>query len=83
MSAYRNWAFATALLCFLIFPDDPVGVIQRAAVTSGDSDSIACIAGSFAGAYHGIDAWPPDWVEHIEYHDHLLKIAEGLSGQEM
>ena len=76
-------AFATALLCFLIFPDDPVGVIQRAAVTSGDSDSIACIAGSFAGAYHGIGAWPPDWVERIEYHDHLLSMAEGLSGQEM
>jgi ADP-ribosylglycohydrolase len=74
-------AFATALLCFLMFPDDPVGVIQRAAVSSGDSDSIACIAGSFAGAYHGINAWPPDWVERIEYHDHLLKIAEGLSGQ--
>lgn len=72
-------AFATALLCFLMFPDDPVGVIQRAAVTSGDSDSIACIAGSFAGAYHGIDAWPADWVERIEYHDHLMHIAERLS----
>ncbi|MEO8612262.1 MAG: ADP-ribosylglycohydrolase family protein [Chloroflexota bacterium] len=76
-------AFATALFCFLMFPDDPVGVIQRAVVTSGDSDSIACIAGSFAGTYHGINAWPADWVERIEYHDHLMSMAQGLSEQKM
>jgi ADP-ribosylglycohydrolase len=71
-------AFATALLCFLMYPDDPVAVIQRAAVTSGDSDSIACIAGSFAGALHGLEAWPAEWVERIEHRDHLLSMAEGL-----
>ncbi|MDQ2798973.1 MAG: ADP-ribosylglycohydrolase family protein, partial [Armatimonadota bacterium] len=46
-------AFATGLLCFLLFPDDPVAALRRAAVSSGDSDSIACLAGAFAGAYHG------------------------------
>jgi ADP-ribosylglycohydrolase len=74
-------AFGTALLCFLLFPDDPVAVIRRAVVTSGDSDSIACIAGSFAGAYHGIDAWPSDWVERIEYRDHILAMANSLYEQ--
>lgn len=78
----RGWiadeAFATALLCFLLFPDDPVAVIRRAAVTSGDSDSIACIAGAFAGAYHGLSAWPADWVERIEYRDRLLNMSEAL-----
>lgn len=74
-------AFGTALFCFLMFPDDPVTVIRRAAVTSGDSDSIACIAGSFAGAYHGLDAWPADWVERIEYRDHLLSMSEALDKQ--
>src|SRR5262249_3620051 len=39
-------AFATAMLCFLMYPDDPVAVVRRAAVTSGDSDSIGCIAGA-------------------------------------
>jgi ADP-ribosylglycohydrolase len=71
-------AFATALLCFLMYPDDPVAVIRRAAVTSGDSDSIACIAGSFAGAYHGIDAWPAEWVERIEYRNRLLNMSAKL-----
>ena len=74
-------AFATGLLCFLMYPDDPVAVIQRAAATSGDSDSIAAIAGAFAGAYHGIDAWPQDWIERIEYHDHLHSMSEALARQ--
>lgn len=71
-------AFATALLCFLMFPNDPVAVIQRAAVTSGDSDTIACIAGAFSGVYRGIDAWPVDWIERIEYRDHLLQLSANL-----
>lgn len=72
-------AFGTALLCFLLFPDDPVAVVRRAAVTSGDSDSIACIAGAFAGAYCGLDAWPHDWLERIEYHDRIAKLARALN----
>lgn len=74
-------AFATALLCLLMFPNDPVSVIRRAAVTSGDSDSIACIAGAFAGVYHGIDAWPADWVQRIEYRDRLLAVGATLDAQ--
>jgi len=69
-------AFATGLLCYLLFPDDPVGAIRRAAVTAGDSDSIACLTGAFAGARWGLDAWPADWVERIEYKDRLAKLGE-------
>jgi ADP-ribosylglycohydrolase len=72
-------AFATGLLCFLLYPDDPAAVIHRAAVSSGDSDSIACIAGAFAGAYHGIEAWDADWVERIEYRDRIAKLVDALS----
>ncbi|HEY7546696.1 MAG TPA: ADP-ribosylglycohydrolase family protein, partial [Blastocatellia bacterium] len=56
-------AMATALLCFLLFADDPVAALRRAAVTSGDSDSIACLTGAFAGACYGIEAWPQDWTD--------------------
>ncbi|MEO5951202.1 MAG: ADP-ribosylglycohydrolase family protein [Chloroflexia bacterium] len=69
-------AFGTALLCFILYPDDPVAAIRRAAVTSGDSDSIACLAGAFAGAHIGIDSWPADWVECIEYRSRLQKLAD-------
>ncbi len=68
-------AFATGLLCFLLFPDDPVAAIRRAAVTQGDSDSIACLAGAFAGAYHGLAAWPDAWVQRIEYRERLAALG--------
>lgn len=64
-------ALATGLLCFLLYPQDPMVAIRRAAVSSGDSDSIACLTGAFAGAYHGLAAWPAEWVSRIEYRDQL------------
>lgn len=69
-------AFATALLCFLLFPDQPVSALRRAAVTRGDSDSIACLTGAFAGAYAGLSAWPAEWIEQIEYRARLAHLSE-------
>ncbi|MEU6147425.1 ADP-ribosylglycohydrolase family protein [Streptomyces sp. NPDC047081] len=68
-------AFATGLLCFLLFPDEPVTAIRRAACTSGDSDSIACLTGAFAGAHVGAEAWPTDWADRIEYRGDLLTLG--------
>jgi ADP-ribosylglycohydrolase len=72
-------ALATALLCFLLFPDDPAAALRRAAVTRGDSDSIAALAGAFAGAAHGIAAFPEGWRERIEYRERLTAVAEGMA----
>ena len=69
-------AFATGLLCFLLFADDPVGAIRRAAASSGDSDSIACLTGAFAGAAHGLDSWPVEWPIQIEYQARLSRLGE-------
>ncbi|MFI1992575.1 ADP-ribosylglycohydrolase family protein [Actinoplanes sp. NPDC020271] len=68
-------ALATALYCYLISPDEPVTVLGRAAASSGDSDSIACLAGAFAGAALGLGAWPAGWQTQIEYADRLLKLG--------
>ncbi len=68
-------AFATGLLCFLMFPADPVAAIRRAAVTVGDSDSIACLTGAFAGAHLGMSAWPDEWASRIEYRERLAKLG--------
>ncbi|MBQ0975075.1 ADP-ribosylglycohydrolase family protein [Streptomyces sp. RK31] len=68
-------ALATGLLCFLLFVDEPVTALRRAACTSGDSDSIACLAGAFAGAHLGADVWPADWADRIEYRDELLALG--------
>ena len=72
-------ALATALLCFLLFPDDPHAAVRRAATTSGDSDSIAALAGAFAGAAYGIDAFPDGWRGRIEYAGRLEAVASGLT----
>ncbi|MCX5383292.1 ADP-ribosylglycohydrolase family protein [Streptomyces sp. NBC_00083] len=68
-------ALATALLCFLLFPDEPLTALRRAACTQGDSDSIACLAGAFAGAHLGAGAWPEEWAERIEYRSELLTLG--------
>jgi ADP-ribosylglycohydrolase len=71
-------ALATALLCFLLFPGEPVRVLRRAAATRGDSDSIAALAGAFAGAAHGLGGFPPGWNARIEYRDRLAAVARGI-----
>ncbi|MFD7536570.1 ADP-ribosylglycohydrolase family protein [Streptomyces sp. NPDC059819] len=68
-------ALATALLCFLLFPDEPLTALRRAACTQGDSDSLACLAGAFAGAHLGAAAWPKEWAERIEYRSELLTLG--------
>ena len=73
-------ALATGLLCFLLFPDDPRAALGRAAVTRGDSDSIACLAGAFVGAYAGMDAWPEEWAVAIEYRDRLAALGTSWDG---
>ncbi len=69
-------AMATALLCAIRHAQDPVGGLARAAATSGDSDSIACLAGAFLGAAHGMAAWPSAWSEQIEYADQLATLGQ-------
>ncbi|RKT17368.1 ADP-ribosylglycohydrolase [Streptomyces sp. 1114.5] len=68
-------AFGTGLLCFLLLPDDPVAAVRRAAYSGGDSDSLACLTGAFAGAHHGEEAWPGEWVARIEHRDELLELG--------
>ncbi|MET9830004.1 ADP-ribosylglycohydrolase family protein [Streptomyces sp. NPDC006385] len=68
-------ALATGLLCFLWFVDEPLTALRRAACTAGDSDSIACLTGAFAGAWLGADAWPTPWADRIEYRGDLLTLG--------
>ncbi|WP_237047788.1 ADP-ribosylglycohydrolase family protein [Lentzea guizhouensis] len=72
-------ALATGLYCAVRHADDPVRCLVRGARTSGDSDSIAALAGAFAGAAHGVAAWPEDWVDRIEYGDQLAALVSGVA----
>ncbi|KUH37266.1 MULTISPECIES: ADP-ribosylglycohydrolase family protein [Streptomyces] len=68
-------ALTTALLCFLLFPQEPLTALRRAACTRGDSDSLACLAGAFAGAHLGAGAWPREWADRIEHGSELLTLG--------
>ncbi|MFC4452611.1 ADP-ribosylglycohydrolase family protein [Deinococcus sonorensis] len=72
-------ALASGLLCFLLTPEEPLEALRRAAVTRGDSDSLGCLAGSFAGAHLGLGAFPPEWAQQIEYRDELAACADALT----
>ncbi|WP_436771247.1 ADP-ribosylglycohydrolase family protein [Yinghuangia sp. YIM S09857] len=72
-------AFATGLLCFLMYEDAPVDALARAAASSGDSDSIAALAGAFAGAAYGMAAWPAEWEPVIEYREDLVRLSGALA----
>lgn len=72
-------ALATGLHAFLLHWREPGAALTRAAMTRGDSDSIACLTGAFAGAYHGMALWPGDWVERIEYAYDLGVVATILA----
>ncbi|GAA3490296.1 ADP-ribosylglycohydrolase family protein [Streptomyces cremeus] len=76
-------ALATALLCFLLFPETPLLALRRAACTRGDSDSIACLTGAFAGAHLGAGAWPGDWAERVEYRGELVGVGVGWDGADL
>lgn len=71
-------AFACALACVIEFPDDYSAAIKRGANTSGDSDSIASIAGAISGAYLGTVAIPKDWRKRIENRRTLVNLSKKL-----
>ena len=74
-------AVALALYCVLRYPDDYVAIVRRGANSSGDSDSIACIAGGISGALLGLDAIQTDWRQLCENHDYLIDVADRLAAK--
>ncbi|MBW2065552.1 MAG: ADP-ribosylglycohydrolase family protein [Deltaproteobacteria bacterium] len=72
-------AVALSLYCFLRYPDSYEKVVIGGANTNGDSDSVACIAGSISGAFLGIEAIPERWIKNIERSECLYDIAVRLA----
>jgi ADP-ribosylglycohydrolase len=72
-------AVALALYCVVRYPDDYVGCVRRGANLTGDSDSVASIAGGISGARLGLDAIPSGWRARIEDRDALVDLAARLA----
>jgi ADP-ribosylglycohydrolase len=71
-------AVATALWCVLRAGGDFKDAVLRGANSSGDSDSIACIAGAIAGALAGFDGVPLEWSQGVEQGVRLDALARAL-----
>jgi len=71
-------AMACALYCFLRSPGDYRETVLTAANASGDSDSIACVAGGISGTYNGLDAIPEAWRTGVENATGLRETGERL-----
>jgi ADP-ribosylglycohydrolase len=74
-------AVAMALYCVMRYPADYAAAVCLAANISGDSDSVAAIAGGILGARLGTRAIPPDWVARLENREYLTDLADRLAGK--
>ena len=58
-------AFAMALYCAIQYPTDLKSCLRVSVNHDGDSDSVACIAGSILGAFHGMSIIQKDWLDFL------------------
>jgi ADP-ribosylglycohydrolase len=72
-------AVAMSLYCVLRHPSDYVAAVRLGANISGDSDSVASIAGGILGARLGAGAMPEDWLARLENRDYLGDLANRLA----
>jgi len=56
-------AFAMALYSAIQYPHDLNTCLRVSVNHDGDSDSVACIAGSILGAFHGMSIISKDWID--------------------
>ena len=59
-------ALLTALVVGDMHGDNPVEALRRIVYTSGDSDSMAAIMGTFVGASHSEPVFPQEWENRLE-----------------
>lgn len=68
-------AIAAAMFVVARHPQDIRAALLEGANASGDSDSIATLAGALLGARLGLQALPPEWVRDVERSEVLLGLA--------
>jgi ADP-ribosylglycohydrolase len=68
-----------AIGAFIVNHDDPERTITDAANGGYDADTVAAMAGAFAGAYHGFSKLPMRWTADLEFLDGLVGTADELA----
>lgn len=54
--------------------------VLKAVNLGNDTDTVAAVAGGFAGLYYGYDCIPKNWIEQIVNLDYVEEIANRLNG---
>jgi poly(ADP-ribose) glycohydrolase ARH3 len=72
-------AAPAALASFLHYPSDPVAAITFAVAMGGDTDTIAAMAGSLAGAASGDGSLPERLLLRLEDRERLTLVADALA----
>jgi ADP-ribosylglycohydrolase len=74
---------ATAIYAFLAHPNSFAEAVLYAVKLGGDTDTIGAMCGAIAGAYHGLDAIPNNWLNALENSTHgrddALELASELA----
>jgi ADP-ribosylglycohydrolase len=79
----RKWTAENTLgLAVLAFLRAAAGgadaVLVEAVRTTGDADTVGCVAGALAGAHFGLSGFPAEWRDQIEYSVELGALGEAL-----
>jgi len=75
---YADETFALAYFCILRYPNDYKKAVQTAVNITGDSDSVASVAGSILGARLGIESIPVSWIEALKEKEKLEEMVGPL-----
>jgi ADP-ribosylglycohydrolase len=75
---YADETFAMAYFCILRYPNDYKKAVQTAVNITGDSDSVASVAGGILGVRLGIEAIPVFWTEALKEKEMLERMVGPL-----
>lgn len=73
-------ALAISLYCVLKYRNDFEKAMIAAVNHSGDSDSTGAITGNILGSLYGYSNLPKYYLDDLELHDEIIKIADDLYG---
>jgi len=68
----------TAIYSFLSHPNNFSEAVTYAVSLGGDADTIGAMTGAIAGAYHGEEGIPGEWVEKLEDREKIVELADRL-----
>jgi len=52
--------------------------VEAAVNLGGDADTVGAVCGQIAGAYYGVEAIPPEWLEPLAMRSHIEEVADNL-----